>query len=70
MKHTLAPASANGSQERTAISLIDSDVHNYPASVDVLMPYLTDRWQAYIKQSGFKSPPPPVYPKGFDMAAL
>ena len=69
MKQTLAPASANRAQERTAISLIDSDVHNYPDSVDELMPYLPDRWQAYIKQSGFKSPPGVVYPKGFDMAA-
>ena len=69
MKQSLAPASTNGAHERTAISLIDSDVHNYPDSVDELMPYLPDRWQAYIKQSGFKSPPGPVYPKGFDMAA-
>ena len=36
------------------VSLIDCDVHNYPNSIDDLMPYLSARWQAYVRQSGFK----------------
>jgi hypothetical protein len=51
------------------VSLIDCDVHNYPSTIDELTPYLTERWGAYIKQSGFKAPPGPTYPKGFESAA-
>ena len=53
----------------TAFSLIDCDVHNYPNSIDDLMPYLSARWQAYVRQSGFSGPPGPTYPKGFAQAA-
>ena len=51
------------------VSLIDCDVHNYPNSIDDLMPYLSARWQAYVQQSGFSGPPGPTYPKGFAQAA-
>ncbi len=56
-------------QEPTALSLIDCDVHNYPNSIDELKTYLPERWIEYITKSGFKSPPGPVYPKGFEFAA-
>ena len=52
-----------------AASLIDCDVHNYPNSIDDLMPFLSVRWQAYVRQSGFSGPPGPTYPKGFAQAA-
>ena len=51
------------------VSLIDCDVHNYPNSIDDLMPFLSARWQAYVRQSGFSGPPGPTYPKGFAQAA-
>ena len=35
-----------------AFSLLDCDVHNYPNSIDDLMPFLSVRWQAYVRQSG------------------
>lgn len=52
-----------------AISLIDSDVHNYPDSIADLMPYLPARWQVYIRQSGFANPSVSQYPKVFSQAA-
>ena len=71
MTQTLAPASADQAQSNghTALSLIDSDVHNYPDSIEALLPYLSRRWQVYIEQSGFKAPSVPRYPKGFEAAA-
>lgn len=52
-----------------ALSLIDSDVHNYPDSIADLMPYLPARWQVYIRQSGFANPSVSQYPKVFSQAA-
>lgn len=51
------------------ISLIDSDVHNYPDSIADLLPYLPARWQVYIRQSGFTNPSVSQYPKVFSQAA-
>ena len=61
--------SATDGQVRSAFSLIDCDVHNYPNSIDELMPYLSARWPAYVRQSGFSGPSGPTYPKGFAQAA-
>lgn len=37
-------------------SLIDSDVHMYVPSVDVLLPYLDEHWRAYIRETSFNGP--------------
>ena len=50
-------------------SLIDSDVHNYPNSLEELFPYLSERWRAYARQSGFKMPGASHYPKIYQHAA-
>lgn len=57
------------SDDRQTVSLVDCDVHSYPDSIQELLPYLPQRWKAYIQKSGFKSPPPPTYPKGFEFAS-
>ncbi|MCE2439859.1 MAG: amidohydrolase [Candidatus Latescibacteria bacterium] len=54
---------------RSDVTLIDADVHNYPDSIDELMPYLSSRWQAYVKQSGFAIPSVSLYPKLYAQAA-
>lgn len=51
------------------LNLIDSDVHNYPDSIDEFLPYLSQRWRAYIAQSGFTLPGASLYPKVFAHAA-
>ena len=43
---------------------IDCDVHLVVPSVDVLMPYLADHWQAYIRETAFKGPVDSSYPRG------
>jgi predicted TIM-barrel fold metal-dependent hydrolase len=53
----------------TALTLIDSDVHNYPDSINEFLPFLSERWRAYIAQSGFKMPTASIYPKVFANAA-
>ena len=71
MSEVLAPALTDqaDSVHPKAPLLIDCDVHNYPDSIDDLTPFLSERWRAYIKQSGFKSPYREQYPKGFEGAA-
>ncbi len=54
---------------KSGVSLIDADVHNYPDSIDELLPYLSRRWQAYVKQSGFTIPSVSIYPKLYAQAA-
>ena len=51
------------------LSLIDSDVHNYPDSIDEFLPFLSQRWCAYIAQAGFSIPNASLYPKVFAHAA-
>ncbi len=51
------------------IKLIDADVHNYPANMQDLTPYLSQRWQAYVQQSGMGVPGASMYPKVFAAAA-
>ena len=54
----------------TKRTLIDCDVHNAVPSIQSLLPFLSERWQAYIQQSGFKAPDGGApYPKGFEQAA-
>jgi predicted TIM-barrel fold metal-dependent hydrolase len=43
---------------------IDCDVHLVVPSVDVLLPYLSDHWQAYIRETAFKGPVDSSYPRG------
>ena len=64
-----APAAAAIGGNGASLSLIDCDVHNSPRSIADLLPYLSERWKAYIAQSGFSGPPGPTYPKGFSNAA-
>ena len=59
----------NASAGAGDVSLIDCDVHNQPNSIDDLMPFLSEGWRAYIRQSGFKDAPGSTYPKGFEKAA-
>ena len=64
-----ATAEAIPTERASAVSLIDSDVHNYPNTIDELTPFMSERWRAYIGQSGFTGPVGPAYPKGFASAA-
>ena len=66
---TAVAAEESGTNGRTARSLIDADVHNYPNSIADLLPFLSARWQAYVKQTGFSTPSIPTYPKGYDAAS-
>jgi len=59
----------NAAPPSTKLNLIDCDVHNYVNSIDDLVPFLSERWRQYIDQSGFKGPPGPAYPKGFELAS-
>ncbi len=43
---------------------IDCDVHLVVPSVQVLMPYLSDHWQTYIRETAFKGPLDSSYPRG------
>lgn len=64
------PAEETDQSGKRKRSLIDCDVHNYVNSIEDLIPYLPERWRAYVKQSGFKAPTGGApYPKGFEMAA-
>lgn len=71
MKVSNAPEISEGplkAAERTP-ALVDCDVHNSVNAIADLLPYLSERWRAYIEQSGFKEPPGLQYPKGFERAA-
>lgn len=49
--------------------MIDCDIHNVPASVKVLFPYLSDHWREYVTQSAFRGPTDTVYPKNAPTSA-
>ena len=57
MATRVAPAALDAQVERppSRVKLIDADVHNYPASTDDLMPFLSQRWQRYVRDSGFEA---------------
>ena len=48
---------------------MDADVHNYPNSIEDLFPFLSTRWQAYIRQARMPLPGVSLYPKVFAVAA-
>ncbi len=62
-------AQTNSAEKGTAMTLIDTDVHNYPASMEDFFPFLSSRWQAYIRQSGMPVPGVSIYPKVYERAA-
>ncbi len=64
-----APIEQVSSDTDQQITLIDSDVHNYPNGIEDLTPHMSRRWQAYIEQSGMKLPGASFYPKVFREAA-
>ena len=47
----------------TSIKLVDCDVHCTVDNIQDLMPYLPDVWQRYVRETGFRAPPPSPYPK-------
>ncbi|MGI8909171.1 MAG: amidohydrolase family protein [Rubrobacteraceae bacterium] len=49
--------------------VIDCDVHNVVPSIEVLFPYLPDRWVDYMVESGIKTIEPNYYPKGVPLSA-
>ena len=49
--------------------MIDCDIHNVPASVKVLFPYLSDHWKEYMTQSAFRGPTDTAYPKNAPTSA-
>ncbi len=62
-------AAAMNNGHGSSLSLIDADVHNYPDSMDDLLPYLSKRWCDYVEQSGFAVPSVSLYPKVYAQAA-
>lgn len=65
---TLVEQTTNGTHHRQ-LKLIDTDVHNYTSGIEDLLPFLSERWKAYIKQGGFKIPGVSLYPKVYAQAA-
>src|SRR5437660_12828693 len=43
-------------------SIIDCDIHNVVPSIDALLPFLSEHWREYIRQSAFKGAPDDAYP--------
>ena len=64
----LVEQSTNGTS-RKAMTLIDTDVHNYTSGIDDLTPYLSERWKTYITQGGYRTPGVSIYPKVYAQAA-
>ncbi|WP_020578003.1 amidohydrolase family protein [Actinopolymorpha alba] len=50
--------------------LVDCDVQVAVGSVDVLAPYLDQRWRDYLSESGVRAIDPHQYPKGAPISAL
>jgi predicted TIM-barrel fold metal-dependent hydrolase len=50
-------------------SVIDCDVHNNVSSIEVLYPYLSDRWHDYVIEHGVTSLEPNYYPTGAPLSA-
>jgi predicted TIM-barrel fold metal-dependent hydrolase len=48
----------------TAPCVVDADLHNYPLSLDDLLPYLDDYWREYATQTGFHGATESAYPPG------
>ena len=52
-----------------AHSVIDCDIHNELSSIDLLIPYLADYWQDYIRSAGYPGPAAGDYPRGAPISA-
>lgn len=50
-------------------SVIDCDIHNTVPSIEALVPYLSDHWQEYVRQSAFRGPADSAYPPGVPSSA-
>ena len=48
---------------------IDADCHGYPASIEVLYPYMAARWRAFVHDTGYEGPNVNPYPKVYANAA-
>ncbi len=64
---TMTPRGGNG--ERSMHSdgdpgVVDCDVHLVVPAVEVLLPYLSDHWREYIRETAFKGPVDTSYPRG------
>ena len=61
---TGAQALPTGRRPAPAHSVIDCDIHNELSSIDLLLPYLAERWCDYIRESAFRGPHANDYPRG------
>ena len=43
--------------------VIDCDIHNEVSSIELLMPYLSDHWCDYVRESAFRGPHANDYPQ-------
>lgn len=50
-------------------SVIDADLHNVVPSVEALVPFLSDHWREYVRQSAFRGPVDTAYPPGAPTSA-
>lgn len=51
------------------VTVIDADLHNTVPSVEALVPYLSDHWREYVRQSAFRGPVDTAYPPGAPTSA-
>ena len=49
--------------------VIDCDIHNEVSSIELLMPYLSDHWCDYVRESAFRGPHANDYPGGAPTSA-
>ena len=60
----------NGKRRPTAPHpVIDCDIHNEVSSIELLMPYLSDHWCDYVRESAFRGPHANDYPSGAPTSA-
>lgn len=50
--------------------LVDCDVHLTVPSIEILLPFLPDRWADYVVESGARTPGPDQYPPSAPLSAL
>jgi uncharacterized protein len=60
---TVEVSRSSVTKDHSKIELVDCDVHCTINSIEDLMPYLPDVWQHYVRESGFRAPPPSRYPR-------
>jgi predicted TIM-barrel fold metal-dependent hydrolase len=49
--------------------VIDCDIHNVVPSIEALVPFLSDHWREYVRQSAFRGPVDTAYPPGVPTSA-